>query len=161
MNRWMELLWFVLGGFCLVCTFMFIFNLKIIEELIRENHFPLVGAAMIVILSSGVGIELGARIILRNDPVHLLINLSLGFSAYLFLVQSMLTILPNMSKCKCFTLSENIISIPDWSLMQYSLFFFIYCLITRFILNKYGMLPRNITKPDQNVIHLITKDKCR
>lgn len=151
MNRWMKLLWFVLGALCLVCTFMFIFNLRILEELIRENNFPLLGAAVIVVLSSGVGIELGARIILKNDPVHLLINLALGFSVYLFLVQSLLTILPNMSKCKCSTLSENIMSIPDWSLMQYSLLFFIDCLIMRFILNHYGALSRSEIKENQNI----------
>lgn len=56
-----------------------------------------------------------------------------------------------MSKCKCSTLSENVMSIPDWSLMQYSLLFFLYCLIMRFIQNQYGALSRNEIKENQNI----------
>lgn len=136
---------FILGVFCLLCTLMFIFNLTTMEILIKENHFSAVCAAIIVILVSGIGIELGVRIILgfRHNK---LIKIALIFSFLMLLIQLMFVILLNMSKCKCTTLSENIMAVSDWSKVEFSLFFFIYGLFTNFIINKGRMSTKGISE---------------
>ena len=137
MNKINEGLIFILGIFCLFCTFSLIFNLETIEKIVMTKHLSGIWAAVAVIMISGVGIELGARSILGIFHKDKLI-IALIFSAYLFTVQLLLTVIPGISKCKCTTLRESIMKTSDWSQAKYSFGLLIYCLLIYFIIGSFN-----------------------
>jgi hypothetical protein len=109
-----------LGIYCLYCTFLFIFNLGILDSTFSKLNLPHILVITVVILTSGIGFELGIRLLTWTYRTERLLWLTFGFSAYVFLLQLTLTITPSISACKCTSISEAIMNILDWSKVEYS-----------------------------------------
>jgi len=123
MNRYIiilkKVLPVVLAVYCLYVTFSFIFNLELLKDSFDKlgmPHFLLVAA---VIVTSGVGLQLGGSLLMKPpQPERRLLLVAFWFSAYIFILQLVLTITPSVSACHCTTLSESIMNIADWSRVE-------------------------------------------
>ncbi len=108
-----------LAVYCLYITFAFIFNLELLKDSFNKLGMPHFLLVAVVILTSGVGIELGRRLFVEHAcSEQWLLRLAFGFSAYIFILQLVLTITPSVSACHCTTLSESIMNIADWSRVE-------------------------------------------
>lgn len=109
-----------LGILFLYCTFLFICNLNLLDNASRKIHAPHIFEIVLLIITSGFGIEIGLRLIHKATPERWFLRFALGFAVYMFALQVFLTIMPNVSSCHCISFKESIMNILDWSEVEYS-----------------------------------------
>ena len=119
MNNFQKVSIYILGILCLYCTFMFIFDLQIVADITKKYHLPYIIGAVLIIITSGLGIELGSRLVLEA-PKKKLVKITMCFSIYLLIIQFLITTFPGFSACGCISFKENLINIMDWSKVEYS-----------------------------------------
>ena len=135
MKRFQNFLIPILGILCLYCTFIFIFDLQIIADITKRYHLPYILVAILIIITSGLGIELGSRLILETSKKKL-VKITVFFSIYMLIIQFLITITPSFSACNCISFSENLMSILDWSRVKYSFIFTVYSFLCIYIVSK-------------------------
>lgn len=121
MNKFLErLLLPSLGIFFIYCTFLFVFNLNLLGNALHKIHGPHILAILIIIFTSGFGVEIGLRLIRQTTPERRFLKFALCFAVYMFALQIFLTITPSVSACHCVSLNESIMNVLDWSKVEYS-----------------------------------------
>lgn len=135
MNKFQKILIPILGILCLYCTFIFIFDLQIVADITKKYHLPYFLVATLIIITSGVGVELGSRLILGLSRQKL-VKITMFFSIYMFIIQFFITTVPGFSACNCISFSENLIRVLNWSRVEYSFIFTTCSLFCFFTVNK-------------------------
>lgn len=126
-NSWLwEVTWIktfttgLTGIFSLYCTVLFIFHLDILNNVVIRLQLPFICAVVIIIVTSGVGINIGLKL-LRYRTHRWQLIVSNVFAGYFLALQLVLTITPSASACHCLSFSEVIMNINNWDSVIYAL----------------------------------------
>ena len=125
----------ITGLWCLICTFLFVYHLDLLINVAGKLKMSYIISATTVIITSGIGINVGIHLLYRFHAKWRLV-ISLLFSIYLLFLQLLLTIVPSASSCKCTSWRDSIVNIQDWSRVEYAAILFVMNILLWVIMKK-------------------------
>lgn len=120
LNRLKGILPLLLGIFILYGAFSFIGNLQLLNQVGATLRLPFVVLAIIIIGTSGFGIEIGIRLIFPAITRPQLLGIACIYSVYFFILQLFFTVVPANGACHCLTWFEILTGIRDWWRVEYA-----------------------------------------
>jgi hypothetical protein len=139
-NSIKAILAILLGSFCIYSSFLFYSSLKLFANAVMQLHLSFFLMISLFILTMGGGLTLGSTLLREGKLSTGIIKYTFLYASYFLILQSILTMAPATSACKCVSWQDTISAISDWSRVEIALLFLFITTLVYFT-NKYFLKP--------------------